>query len=246
MRGKMRNKRILVLLLGFMLSFTSPIVTIQAANEAETNTILMTETETEIPIETEPVIDETELRKELANSYVRLETKYQKEKTISHTIIGALIFGIVVLFGILVSVIIYYRKKIQNMRNFIHKKTGKKEPTETQTPLKQEIPKKKAEKTLQEAKKKEILLEEDISSKKKNGKETERKKRTSEEKYAGERNVKEKRSKEKVQKEKIQKETVLKENVQKQNTKSVSEKPKKIKSEIGRNGLEIFDFNDED
>lgn len=232
----MRNKRILILLLGFLLTFTSPTVTIQAVNEVETNTLLMTETETQISTETEPVIDETELRKELANSYVRLETKYQKEKTISRTIIGALIFGIVVLFGILVNVIIYYRKKIQNMRNSVNRRTVKKEQTETTILLEKEIPKKKAEKTLQEAKKKEIILQEDISRKKINVKESELKKKVLEEK-----NVKEKRSEEKVQKE-----TALKENVQKQKTKAVSEKPKKIKSEIGRNGLEIFDFNDED
>ena len=245
----MRKKKILAGLLVLMLSCTSPAVTIQAANEVETNAVLMTETETQT--ETEPVIDETELRKELANSYVRLETKYQKEKTIFRTVISVLLFVMIILFGVLGIVISYYRKKIQNMgisgaRISVNRRTVKKEQMESPKALEKEIPKKKIEKTLQQAKKAKTISQEDIARKNINLKETELKKNVSEEKYPKGKDLKEKHSKENMQKEKTRKETALKENVQKTKKKSNSEKPKKIKSEIGSNGLEVFDLNDED
>ncbi len=222
----MRKKKVLIVLIAFMLSFASPNFGVQASNETEANTVLLTETETQILTEIEPIIDETELRKELANSYVRLETKYQKEKNMSRTIISALIFVIVILFGVLVNVVCYYRKKLRNMKSSV---VGKR-PSAF---LQEEIPKKKAEKILQgeqPKKKVEKSSKEEVSKKKI---------QKTEVKNISHTMLKEEIPKEKLSKEKVRKETELKEKAQKQKT-------KKVKSEIGRNGLEVFDFNDED
>lgn len=93
--------------------------TIELTREEEEETVVSTENEnvpTEIVENTtnEEMEEVLERNEYLSNSYKQLEEKYQREKDFSRSVIYVLIFIIAILFVVLINVIVFYRRKLDD------------------------------------------------------------------------------------------------------------------------------------
>lgn len=225
MKQKTRKKRIWAWLLVLTLSLGVPAISIEAANEAEISTIAVTESE--IQTENSDITEEAKLRQELANSYSRLEEKYQREKTFSRSVIYTLIFVIAVLLVVLINMIFYYRKKLYYTSENIlekdyRKKVEKKQIEEKAQKIEtQQIEKKLQKEEKQQAEKKPQKIETQQVEKKLQKKEKQQ-------------------AEKKTQKTEMW-ETEEKRKKEKKNTKKVT-----AKTGTRINNIEVLDFNDED